>query len=104
MSLSTRIGKILVNKVDAGGNLTEKIAVESFWKDSPCFIIFFRRFGWQFCRVAAKELSAAIKPKLDANNVRFIGIGFDYRFLKPFVEGKYFDGGKYYFSQLLFKY
>jgi hypothetical protein len=44
--------------------------------------------------VAAKELSSAIKPKLDANNVRFIGIGFDYKFVKPFVEGKYFDGVK----------
>ena len=95
MSVSSKIGKILVSRVDENVNVTEKVEVESFWKDSPCFIIFFRRFGWQFCRVAAKELSSAIKPKLDANNVRFIGIGFDYKFVKPFVEGKYFDGGKW---------
>jgi len=95
MSLSSRIAKILVSRVDEAGNLADKVAVESFWKDSPCFIIFFRRFGWQFCRLAAKDLSASIKPKLDAKNIRFIGVGFDEKFLKPFVEGKFFDGELY---------
>jgi len=42
--------------------------------------------------MAAQELSTTIKPVLDANNVRFIGVGFDTKFVKPFVEGNYFAG------------
>ena len=45
--------------------------------------------------MAAKELSTTVKPVLDANNVRFIGVGFDTRFVKPFVEGGYFAGDLY---------
>jgi len=45
--------------------------------------------------LAAKELSTDVKPLLDANNVRFIGIGFDNRFVKPFVEGGFFKGELY---------
>jgi len=48
-----------------------------------------------FCRMAAKELSETVKPTLDANNVRFIGVGFDKAFVKPFAEGKFFAGELY---------
>lgn len=44
--------------------------------------------------MAAKNLSNTVKPVLDANNVRFIGVGFDSRFVQPFVEGGFFKGGK----------
>jgi len=95
MSDPSRISKLEVSAVDAAGNQTEKVACESFWKETSCVIIFFRRFGWQFCRLAAKDLSDLLKPKLDANNVRFIGVGFDDKFLKPFVDGKFFAGELY---------
>jgi hypothetical protein len=42
-------------------------------------------------RSLARELSASLKPKSDANTL-FIGIGFDEKFLKPFVDGKFFAG------------
>ena len=45
--------------------------------------------------MAAKELTDTVKPILDANNVRLIGIGFDTRFVKPFVEGNFFAGDLY---------
>ena len=45
--------------------------------------------------MAAQELSQTVKPILDANNVRFIGVGFDTKFVKPFVEGNFFQGELY---------
>ena len=45
--------------------------------------------------MAAQELSQTVKPILDANNVRFIGVGFDTKFVKPFVEGNFFGGELY---------
>lgn len=45
--------------------------------------------------MAAKNLTTTVKPLLDQNNVRFIGIGFDSRFVQPFVEGGYFKGELY---------
>jgi hypothetical protein len=45
------------------------------------------------CRIGAKEISTNVKPILDANNVKLIGVGFDTKFVKPFVEGNFFDGG-----------
>ena len=100
-----------------------KVPCESFWQENKCVIIFFRRFGWQFCRLAAKELSDTIKPILDQNNVRyepshclslisfiwdlvfiisFIGIGFESRFVKPFVDGGFFKGGRrLWFEQII---
>lgn len=78
-----------------------RVPCESFWSEGPCVILFFRRFGWQFCRLAAKELSESVKPVLDQNNVRFIGVGFDTRFVKPFVTEGYFAGGKYSTKEIL---
>jgi hypothetical protein len=44
--------------------------------------------------MTAKNLSTSVKPVLDANNVRFVGVGFDSRFVQPFVEGGFWKGGK----------
>jgi len=96
-SSPSNIAKIEVEPVDSNGKVleNEKVAVESFWKDSSSVIVFFRRFGWQFCRLAASEFSEKVKPTLDANNIRLIGIGFDKRFVQPFVEGGFFTGELY---------
>ena len=59
-----------------------------------CVIIFFRRFGCQFCRLAAKEISA-LKPILDRKGIKLIGIGFDDIGLKQFLDRGFFDGGDY---------
>ncbi|RNA41573.1 prostamide prostaglandin F synthase-like [Brachionus plicatilis] len=85
MSSPSKIAKILVQRVNSTGEVeATKTACETFWKESPCF-----------CRLAAKELSTSIKPALDKNNVRFIGIGFDSRFVQPFVQEGYFAGELY---------
>ncbi len=44
------------------------------------------------CRLAAREVSA-LKPVLDANNVKLIGVGLDDAGTEKFLAGKYFNGG-----------
>lgn len=68
------------------------VEMKSLWEDQDCVIVFFRRFGWLFCRLAAKQLSD-IKPQLDAHNVRLVGIGVEELGAEEFIEGKYFSGG-----------
>lgn len=68
--------------------------MESFWEDSPCVIIFFRRFGCLFCRQSAKEISQ-IHPILTKNNIKFIGIGYDEFGVKDFINEGYFTGEIY---------
>ncbi|XP_064642518.1 prostamide/prostaglandin F synthase-like [Lineus longissimus] len=46
------------------------------------------------CRAYSRQLSA-LKPQLDANNVRMIGIGLEELGVEEFVEGKFFDGELY---------
>ncbi|KAJ8046168.1 Prostamide/prostaglandin F synthase [Holothuria leucospilota] len=43
--------------------------------------------------MGAKELSA-IKPQLDANNVRLVGVGVEELGVEEFVQGKFWAGGK----------
>ena len=69
----------------------EEICVKSLWENQDCVITFFRRFGWPFCRLAAKQLSG-IKQELDAHNVRLVGIGVEELGVKEFIDGKFFDG------------
>lgn len=38
---------------------------------------------------------STLKPQLDANNVRHIGVGLEELGLEEFVEGKFFDGELY---------
>ncbi|XP_046335662.2 prostamide/prostaglandin F synthase-like, partial [Haliotis rufescens] len=47
-----------------------------------------------FCRLGARQLSA-LKPQLDANNVRLIAIGLEEIGVEEFVEGKFFNGELY---------
>ncbi|CAF0714769.1 unnamed protein product [Brachionus calyciflorus] len=71
MSSPSKIAKILVQRVNSIGEIeATKTACETFWKDSPC-------------------------PILDQHNIRFVGVGFDSRFVKPFVEEGYFAGELY---------
>jgi prostamide/prostaglandin F2alpha synthase len=44
--------------------------------------------------VYSRRLSA-LKPQLDANNVRMVGVGLEELGVEEFVEGKFFDGGKW---------
>lgn len=46
------------------------------------------------CRLGAKQLSA-IKPQLDANNVRLVGVGVEELGVEEFVQGKYWSGELY---------
>lgn len=71
----------------------KNIALESFWQKQACVITFLRRFGCRpFCRLSAKQLSL-IKPQLDANNVRLVGIGLEEVGLEQFIQGDFFNGG-----------
>ncbi len=47
-----------------------------------------------YCRLAAREVSA-IKPILDSNNVKLVGVGLEDLGVEEFLEGKFFDGGKH---------
>lgn len=85
-----KIAKNLVKCVSTG----ENIALESFWQKQACVITFLRRFGWPFCRLSAKQLSL-IKPQLDANNVRLVGIGLEEVGLEQFIQGDFFNGELY---------
>ncbi|GBL76208.1 Prostamide/prostaglandin F synthase [Araneus ventricosus] len=69
----------------------DMVTMKSLWENQDCVITFFRRFGCQFCRLAAKQLSE-IKPKLDEHNVRLVGIGVEEIGVKEFIDGKFFAG------------
>ena len=66
------------------------------------------RFGWPFCRLAAREISL-IQPQLKEHNVRLIGIGLEPLGLQEFLDGNFFAGelfvdkDKKAFSKLNFK-
>lgn len=75
-------------------SLEQEVKMSSFWSEGGCVLFFMRRFGWMFCRVAAKELSA-LAPHLAKANVRLIGIGLEELGVEEFIEGKFFDGGKF---------
>ncbi|XP_060066477.1 prostamide/prostaglandin F synthase-like, partial [Ylistrum balloti] len=47
-----------------------------------------------FCRLAARQISA-LKPQLDAINVRLIGVGLEELGLDDFVSGEFFTGDLY---------
>lgn len=71
------------------------VRIGTFWENQVCVIHFLRRFGWPLCRLGAKQLSA-IKPQLDANNVRLVGVGVEELGVEEFVQGNYWAGGKWY--------
>lgn len=47
-----------------------------------------------YCRLAAREVSA-IKPILDENNVKLVGVGLEELGVQEFIDGKFFDGELY---------
>jgi len=67
---------------------------EDLWKDQRCVIVFFRRWGWPYCRLAAREISA-IQPLLKEHNVRLIGVGVEQFGVEEFIQENYFDGEVY---------
>ena len=71
----------------------QNVAMESLWAKQPVVITFLRRFGWPFCRLGARQLST-LKPRLDANNVRLVGVGLEELGVEEFVKGEFFKGGK----------
>jgi prostamide/prostaglandin F2alpha synthase len=46
------------------------------------------------CRLYSRRLST-LKPALDANNVRHVGVGLEELGVQEFVDGKFFDGELY---------
>lgn len=68
------------------------VKLESFWEKQTCVILFMRRFGWPTCRLHIKEVST-IHPRLEANNIRFVGIGVEELGVEDFVKGGFFPGG-----------
>jgi len=86
----------------------EEVSFKELWKEQTCVILFLRRFGWPFCRLAAREISL-IQPQLKEHNVRLIGIGLEPLGLQEFLDGNFFAGELYVdkdkkaFSKLNFK-
>ena len=70
--------------------------MKNFWQEKPCVIFFMRRFGCAMCRLGAKDLNI-LAPKLQEAGVRFVGIGLEKLGMEEFIEGKFFDGGKWLF-------
>ena len=68
------------------------MASNTLWKDNDVVIYFMRRFGCPVCRWISKEIST-LKPTLEANNVKLIGVGPELNGVEDFVKGKYFSGG-----------
>ena len=58
-------------------------------------IVFSRRFGLTVLSLGSQNLSDTIKFTLDKQGVCLIGVGFESRFVKPFVEGGFFSGELY---------
>jgi len=85
-----KIANNMVKSVTSG----EMVAIKSFWKDSRVLIIFLRRFGWQLCRLGAQQISQ-LKPQLDANKVKLVGVGLEELGLDEFVKGGFFKGELY---------
>ena len=87
MALTSKIAK---NKLTNPVTQLET-TFEDLWKDQRCVIMFFRRWGWRYCRLAAREISA-IQPLLHEHNVNLIGIGFEPLGFEMFIRLRYFDG------------
>lgn len=85
-----KIKNNLVKSVASG----EDVKLESFWEKQTCVILFMRRFGWPTCRLHIKEVST-IHPRLEANNIRFVGIGVEELGVEDFVKGGFFPGELY---------
>jgi len=72
----------------------EETTFGHLWADKSCVIIFLRRFGWPFCRLAAKEISLLL-PQLTEADIRLVGIGLEPLGLQEFLDGNFFVGELY---------
>jgi len=84
------IAKNLVKNVANG----EKVALESFWAEQSCVLIFLRRFACPWCRVDALKHSEILE-KLEKNNVKMVAFGHEEVGLQDFLDGKFWKGEVY---------
>ena len=70
---------------------------EELWKEKHAILIFFRRFGWPFCRLVAKKMTdLATRLQQDRSDVQIIGIGLEKEGVKDFVDGQFFGNNPLY--------
>jgi len=72
----------------------EEIKVSSLWAETGVVIYFLRRFGCPVCRWISKELSQ-IKPILESNNVKLVGVGPEHFGSEDFIKANFFSGDLY---------
>ena len=70
----------------------QAVPVQNLWENNDVVIYFLRRFGCPVCRWISNNLSS-IKPILDENNVKLVGVGPEENGSKQFFDDKVFDGG-----------
>ncbi|CAK8690679.1 unnamed protein product [Clavelina lepadiformis] len=85
-----KIASNTITKIPSG----EPLTVQSLWENNDVVIYFLRRFGCPVCRWISHNLSQ-IKPVLDENNVKLVGIGPETNGSKEFVDQKIFAGDIY---------
>jgi len=90
MNLASKLASNVVKKAPTGPETT----FGDIWSNQSCVVVFFRRFGWPYCKLAAAEVSA-IKPILDTNNVKLVGVGLEELGVQEFIDEKYFKGDLY---------
>jgi len=90
MSLASKLASNVIKKAPSGPETT----FGEIWNNQSCVVIFFRRFGWPYCKLAAAEVSA-IKPILDANEVKLVGVGLEELGVQEFIDEKHFKGDLY---------
>lgn len=79
------------NNIVRKSDTKEEIRLSSFWKEDNVVIFFMRRFGWLFCRLAARELSL-LQPRLAAADCRLLAVGLEDVGLQEFLDGGFFKG------------
>jgi len=90
MNLAAKIASNAIKKAPSG----PETSFGDIWKNQSCVVVFFRRFGWPYCKLAAAEVSA-IKPVLDSNDVKLIGVGLEELGVQEFIDEQYFKGDLY---------
>lgn len=91
MKFIKKIADNLLTRVPTG----ESVKVKSLWEEQTVVIYFLRRFGCPICQYLSRQLSK-IKPQLDENNVRLVGVGPEELGSKEFHDAKHFAGELFY--------
>jgi len=71
---------------------SDKISLESLWKENCTVIYLVRRFGCWLCRDAAQELFIKLSNDYKSN-LNIVAIGSETLGFKEFVTGNYFKNG-----------